>query len=88
MLTDTAWFREHLRMRYGRLRAHTPGPGDLSYRDGVSMVEAVAVVLGHTLCATKDEARVILTALIASSGPASRAGRRDTAPSQGRAQMP
>ena len=53
-------------IRYGRHCAHPPRPGDLPYRDVTSTVEAAPVVLGHTVCAIKDDARVTLTALMAS----------------------
>lgn len=49
----------------------------------MSTVEAAIVVLGYTVCAIKDEARDTLTALIASGGTVSRAGRQDTAPTRG-----
>ena len=53
-------------IRYGRLCAHPPRPGDLSYRHVTSLVEAAPVVLGHTICAIKDDARVTLIVLMAS----------------------
>ena len=53
-------------IRYGRLYVHPPRPGDFPYRDVTSTVEAAPVVLGHTVCAIKDDARVTLTALMAS----------------------
>ena len=58
-------------------------PGDLSYRDVASTVNAAAVVLRHTVCAVKNESRVTLTALIALGRTVSRAGRLDTAPITG-----
>ena len=60
------WCPESILIRYGRLYAHPPRPGDLSYRHVTSLVEAAPVVLGHTICAIKDDARVTLTALMAS----------------------
>lgn len=70
-------------MRYGRLCAYPPRPGGLSDRDVASTVEAATVVLGYTVCAIKDEARVTLTALMALGRTVSRAERWDTAPMTG-----